>query len=567
MSHSPSRALSPRDFVAPLAVLLAAMLFLFAGLALAQQGPDPNRFIVKFQDGKGPQGKAALQRAGAELLIELEPQNAAAFRIPAQALAGISRNPNIEYIEVDPPRYPMAQVVPYGITMVQANPAVAGGVAPGTAARPKVCVIDSGYDGGHEDLPLGVGITGFASGTQTWDTDTCGHGTHVAGTIAAVHNTAGVVGVMGSGVELVIAKVFDGVNCSYSYASSIAHAANECAKRGANIINMSLGCTGNRCKSTTEENTFNTLANQGVLSIAAAGNAGNTQLSYPASYASVVSVAAVDENKVVASFSQKNSQVELSGPGVGVQSTVPRGMGFVATVSVGGTGYAGAGMQDSPEGSVSGRQLVNCGLATSECAASDGKICIIERGQVSFSDKVLNCQLGGGSAAVIYNSEPGVLNGTLGGVVTTIPSMGISQADGQAIVAVLANSNPTGGVTVGVGDYDFYSGTSMATPHVAGVAALLWSHVPTAGAAAIREALQVTAEDLGAAGRDTSYGFGLVRTAAALTYLGGGSGGHRLRRHDREPQLGIRRWRHQHCHQPVAHLRGRRHLLGDTDRY
>jgi serine protease len=233
----------------------------------------------------------------------------------------------------------------------------------------------------------------------------------------------------------------------------------------------------------------------------------------------------VDENKVVASFSQKNSQVELSGPGVGVQSTVPRDMGFVATVSVDGTGYAGAGMQGSPAGSVSNRELVNCGLGASACAADGGKICIIERGgQISFADKVLACQNGKGSAAVIYNNEAGVLNGTLGSTTTTIPSMGISQADGQAILAVLAD-NPTGGVTVGVGDYDFYSGTSMATPHVAGVAALLWSHVPTAGAAAIREALQATAEDLGAAGRDTSYGFGLVRTAAALTYLRDGSGG------------------------------------------
>ena len=60
MSFTRSRALSPRAVMAPMAVLLTAALFLFAGLALAQQGPDPERFIVKFQDGKGPQGKAAL---------------------------------------------------------------------------------------------------------------------------------------------------------------------------------------------------------------------------------------------------------------------------------------------------------------------------------------------------------------------------------------------------------------------------------------------------------------------------------------------------------------------------
>jgi serine protease len=212
MSTHPQGSVAYRA-TATVAAVIAAVFFLLAGAAFAQ-GPDPDRFIVKFQDGKGPQGKAAVRSAGGELLVELEPQNAAAFRIPAEALAGISRNPNIEYIEVDPPRYPMAQVVPYGITMVQANPAVTDGVPPGTAARPKVCVIDSGYDRGHEDLPSGTGITGFASGSQTWYTDTCGHGTHVAGTIAALNNTKGVIGVMGSGLDLIIAKVFDGANCS-----------------------------------------------------------------------------------------------------------------------------------------------------------------------------------------------------------------------------------------------------------------------------------------------------------------------------------------------------------------
>ena len=56
---------------------------------------------------------------------------------------------------------------------------------------------------------------------------------------------------------------------------------------------------------------------------AAAGNDGNTRKSYPASYSSVMSVAAVDEANVVASFSQQNDQVEIAGPGVGVKSSVP----------------------------------------------------------------------------------------------------------------------------------------------------------------------------------------------------------------------------------------------------
>ncbi|NHA13886.1 S8 family serine peptidase [Thioalkalivibrio sp. XN279] len=522
MSLTRYRALSPRDIVAPMVVMLAAALFLFAGLALAAPGPDQDRFIVKFKEGKGPQGKAALRGAGAELLVDLADYDAAAFRIPGQALAGIARNPNVEYIEVDPPRYPMGETLPYGIPMVQADPA-SGGEAPG--ANPvKVCVIDSGYDFGHEDLPTNA-VSGFASSGQRWDTDTCGHGTHVAGTIAARGgNGAGVVGVLGSNASLVIGKVFDGATCAYSYASSVASAANACAQAGAKVINMSLGCTGRRCASATEENIFNNLAGQGVLSIAAAGNDGTTQLSYPASYPSVVSVAAVDENSLVASFSQQNSQVELSGPGVSVVSTVPRGMGFVASFSVGGTAYLGAGMDGSPTGTVADKPVVNCGLGTATCSATGGAICLIERGGISFADKVLACQDGGGSAAVIYNNEPGLFSGTLGTTPTGIPSLSISQADGQAALTGLSSAT-RGGVELGAGDYDIYNGTSMATPHVAGVAALVWSRVPGATAAQVREALQATAIDLGPSGRDNAYGFGLVQAADAIAYLGDSSGG------------------------------------------
>jgi hypothetical protein len=87
------------------------------------------------------------------------------------------------------------------------------------------------------------------------------------------------------------------------------------------VINMSLG--GGR-SSVFERRAFDSLYNNNnILSIASAGNAGNTQTSYPAGYDSVVSVAAVNSEGVVADFSQKNSTVELSAPGVGVLSTVP----------------------------------------------------------------------------------------------------------------------------------------------------------------------------------------------------------------------------------------------------
>jgi len=76
-----------------------------------------------------------------------------------------------------------------------------------------------------------------------------------------------------------------------------------------------------------------------------------------------------------------------------------------------------------------------------------------------------------------------------------------------------------------VSGYDYYDGTSMATPHVSGVAALVWSSKLTATAGQVRSVLQSTAQDLGAAGRDNAYGYGLVRAKAAITALGGSGGG------------------------------------------
>ena len=73
--------------------------------------------------------------------------------------------------------------------------------------------------------------------------------------------------------------------------------------------------------------------------------------------------------------------------------------------------------------------------------------------------------------------------------------------------------------TVPGGGYASYSGTSMASPHVAGVAALVWSNHSQCTPAQIRNALNATAEDRGAAGRDTSYGWGIVKAKAAHDYL------------------------------------------------
>ena len=74
----------------------------------------------------------------------------------------------------------------------------------------------------------------------------------------------------------------------------------------------------------------------------------------------------------------------------------------------------------------------------------------------------------------------------------------------------------TATVAVTASNYAFFDGTSMATPHVSAVAALVWAIHPQCTAAQLRSSLNLSAQDLGAAGRDNKFGFGLVQAKAAV---------------------------------------------------
>jgi subtilisin family serine protease len=483
------------------------------------------RVIVGFKAGAEGQARAAVAAARGRVALDLPSVAAMAVELPSAAVAGLSRNPNVAYVEEDAKRYPLAltapssapyasgQTEPWGIRAVQAHLLPQGDSLTGNR---KVCIIDSGYAMGHEDLPGTSRVSGY-NGNLAWNQDGDGHGTHVAGTIAALNNAGtGVVGVnAGGNLNLYIVRVF-GNDGAWAYSSTLVDAANRCQSAGANIISMSLGGTrSNR----TEQTKFQQLLDANILPIAAAGNDGNTRTSYPAGYASVVSVAAVDVNNLKASFSQANSDVEISGPGVGVLSTVPNGKGLLGSLNVGGLAVEAFPIEFSPAVSRSGA-LFNFGIGDAVNAGASGRVCLIARGTVDFVTKVNNCQASGGVGAVIYNNAPGAFSGTLGAAGSTIPSVTISQEDGNVLLGRLGQATTVG---VGAANYAYYDGTSMATPHVSAVAALVWSYftpaAPTAGrtctATQLRNSLNKSAKDLGAAGRDTSFGFGLVQAKAA----------------------------------------------------
>ncbi len=348
------------------------------------EADQSQRYIVKFKKGSKASLMGAVRNTQGQVNRELDKHNLMAVTLPPQAAEQLKKRADVELVEIDPKRELLAESTPYGISMVEADL-----LTDHLTSNMTVCIMDTGYDLGHEDLQT-TGVTGddgYGSfDTGNWFEDGHGHGTHVAGTIAALgNNGVGVVGVNPSGnLNLHIVKVFNNAG-SWAYGSDLVAAVDQCQAAGAKVISMSLGGSGS---SSAEQAAFDNAYANGVLSIAAAGNGGNSSMSYPASYDSVISVAAVDSSGNKASFSQYNSQVEIAAPGVGVNSTLP------------GNTYAA------------------------------------------------------------------------------------------------------------------WNGTSMATPHVSGVAALVWSYYPTCTNDQVRVAMAKSAEDRGSAGRDNSYGYGIVKAKA-----------------------------------------------------
>ncbi|OUS32264.1 alkaline serine protease [Thalassotalea sp. 42_200_T64] len=497
----------------------------------AQAADD--RYIMRVDNNNKGVVKALAKKLGAELKVDGNGFIAASFSGKnLEQVKGLMNNPHIQAIEEDQRRMPLSvygddagdpsamQITPYAVYQSQADQLTFN-----ANAGMKVCIIDSGLDRSNSDF-VWNNITGDNdSGTGNWDENGGPHGTHVAGTIAAADNNVGVVG-MAPGADLHIIKVFNAD--AWGYSSDLAHAADKCTAAGANIISMSLGGGG---ANSTEENAFKAFTAAGGLVVAAAGNDGNSVRSYPAGYPTVMMIGANDGDNNIANFSQYPSCtittgrgkkattvtdetvcVEVTAGGVDTLSTYPADMATSASMTADGQYFASSAMENS--GSVSGNTYY-MGTAETTDGGANGNICVIDRGVISFHDKVQNCENSGGIGAMIINNEAGMLYGTLGETnATTIPAVGATFEDRSALIAAA-----TADINIGTSDYGFMSGTSMATPAVSGIAALVWSNHNGCTGTDIREALKATAEDAGAAGNDVYFGAGIVKAKAASDYL------------------------------------------------
>jgi subtilisin family serine protease len=302
----------------------------------------------------GPTGAAEADAATRGLEATEEQVLARSFRVRvdlgtdlADAVAKLEALDSVEAAE--PNRYRETSVVPndpsYGSEwgLAKINAPAAWDRTTGSASV-VVGVIDTGIDLDHPDLvgnivagydmvdlgtsptaPAGFRFEGDFSGRDSVPEDEVGHGSHVAGTIAAMSNNAlGVAGVtwqckiMPVKALTRMVRISDGQVRGVGSSADIAAAVRYAADNGASVINMSLGSSGT---TTVESSAIAYAISRGVVVVAAMGNDGTSNPSYPAAYPDVVSVGAIDSADHRASFSQTGPHIDVVAPGVGVLST------------------------------------------------------------------------------------------------------------------------------------------------------------------------------------------------------------------------------------------------------
>ncbi len=203
-----------------------------------------------------------------------------------------------------------AEVLPWGVERVKANL-----VWPGNTADPiNVGIIDTGISNRHPDLLANVkGGVNTINPYKNWNDDN-GHGSHVAGIVAAIDNNIGVIGV-GPMIDLYAIKVL-GASGS-GYLSDVIEGIQWAIAKNMQVINMSLGTSSDI---QSFHDAVIAAKNAGVVVVAAAGNSGGSVI-FPAAYPEAIAVSATDKSDVIASWSSRGPEIDLAAPGVSIYST------------------------------------------------------------------------------------------------------------------------------------------------------------------------------------------------------------------------------------------------------
>ncbi len=445
-------------------VVMLALLGVWVAPARAQVPADivPGEILVGFRPGTPAQSVNAVhQQHGGQVKLVIARLGVHVVRVPpGQELAAIAsyrRDPNIRFAEVnaiyraigapnDPKLFDQWQYFNTGqdagtadadIDAVQAWSITDG--SPDVA----IAVLDTGIDQSHEDLKGKIVQNVNLTSASSWD-DMHGHGTHVAGTAAAVTNNA--LGVAGTCPRCVLFNVKVADDSGSATADAIARGIIWAMEQGARVVNLSLGGTQ---PSNTIEAAIEEAWNQGVVVVAAAGNAGVSQPFYPAAYERVIAVAATDRTDTKASFSNYGEWVDVAAPGVEILSTAPDHVNQIWLFPAKYGTLSGTSMAAPHVAGVAGLVWSSgvCAQAVSQAA------CVRERvertadpipgtGQYWTAGRINACRAVGGSCGYRTSNEPPV-------VLTVNPVAGTTLIGTQTIqVHALDAEDRNGALTV-----------------------------------------------------------------------------------------------------------------------
>jgi subtilisin len=306
-------------------------------------GVVPGRYIVLINDGESAEGLARAHGVVPNIVFKSAVNGFAGPVTPIQ-VESLKNDPRVRYIENDQWVSTFAQTTPTGIKRIGAdeNPvSKINGV--NDAMNVDIAIIDTGVDTTHPDLNVfkAVDCTVASPGEgacQNGGSDGNGHGTHVAGTAAAIDNGQGVVGVS-PGARIWSVKVLG--NNGSGWMSWIVAGVNWVTANANDIevANMSLGC---ECSSPALDEAIANSVSAGVTYVVAAGNSGKNAATFsPANHPNVITVSAMVDtdgkcggqgpstnygiDDAFASFSNFGDSVDIVAPGVSIYSTYKTG--------------------------------------------------------------------------------------------------------------------------------------------------------------------------------------------------------------------------------------------------
>jgi subtilisin family serine protease len=311
-----------------LSVGVLAAVFVVCGAALAQGQPSdaagpPDRYVVVLKESASDPGRVAegmARRHGLGVgFVYGHALKGFSARIPDGRLGAVRANEQVERVEPDETYRATTQTLPWGINKIDADASsTKAGNGSGSVSNVNAYVIDSGIYA-HADLNVVKNVNRTGDGKNT---DCYGHGTHIAGTIAAKDNAKAVVGVA-PGAPLTGVKVLgcDGSGTKADILEGVDWVTAN-AKKPA-IANMSLSGPASQ----TLDAAVKKSASSGVFYSIAAGNDGAKACNYsPARVGAgtnngIVTTAATTKDDLVPSWSNHGSCVDIGAPGGGILST------------------------------------------------------------------------------------------------------------------------------------------------------------------------------------------------------------------------------------------------------